>query len=146
MSRILRNTPYTIITLIVFNLVILFSEATAWSNEIATINLLSDAPWTLTLGDLMIVGGLIALLAEMLRATYVAAFGNHMVSIIVLIVYVVEFIAVADAANSTFFILTMIALIDVLGGVAITIRHASRDVTMTDPHYGGGYPPHMPPP
>ncbi|MCW5697540.1 MAG: hypothetical protein KIS96_12515 [Bauldia sp.] len=140
MARILRNTPYTIITLIVFNIVILFSAADVWENEIATIRLLSDAQWTLSLGDLMVVGGLIALLAEMLRATYVAAFGNHLVSIIILIVYVIEFIAVADAANSTFFILTVIALVDVLGGVTITIRHASRDITMDGSymHHGPG--------
>lgn len=133
----LRYLPYTLIPLVIFNIVILFSPVGVWSDQIAQITLFSGQPWPLTVGDLMIVAGLVGLLAEMLRATYVAAIGNHMVSIVVLIVYVVEFVAVGDAGNSTFFILTIISLIDVLGGVAITIRQASRDITLQE----GGFAP-----
>jgi hypothetical protein len=127
----MRNIPFTIATLIIFNLVIVFSEIGVWDNVIFTLTLFSGEPWALTAGDLMITLGLIALLGEVFRATTLGkqAITNHLLSIVVLIVYVIEFVVVGDAANSTFFILTMIALIDVLTGVVVTIRLATRDIT-----------------
>lgn len=127
----LRNIPYTIVPLIIFNLVILFTEATVWNNELFSLPLFSGVDWPLRVGDLMVIAGLLALMGEVFRATSIAknAVTNHLLSIIVLIVYVIEFVVVADAANSTFFILTIIALIDVLTGVVVTLRLATRDVT-----------------
>src|SRR5690606_23750424 len=96
--------------------------------------LFSGAEWRMTVGDLMVVVGLFALLGEVFRAATMArhAVTNHLVSIIVLVIYVIEFVVVAEAANSPFFILTIMALIDVLTGVVVTIRLASRDIHMDD--------------
>ena len=46
-----------------------------------------------------------------------------------LIVYVVEFIVVPVAGDSLFFILTAIALFDVVAGFTISIRTAQRDIS-----------------
>ena len=47
-----------------------------------------------------------------------------------------EFLLVKQAATSTFFLLLVISLIDVMGGFAITLRSAQRDLTVegTLPH------------
>ncbi len=130
----LRNIPFTIVPLVVFNLVILFSEPTVWDNVIFTLPLFSGVDWPLRVGDLMVIVGLLALMGEVFRATSMArnAVTNHLLSIIVLIIYVIEFVVLGDAANSTFFILTIIALIDVLTGVVVTLRLATRDITFGD--------------
>jgi uncharacterized membrane protein HdeD (DUF308 family) len=130
----LRNIPFTIVPLVVFNLVILFSEPTVWDNVIFTLPLFSGVDWPLRVGDLMVIVGLLALMGEVFRATSMArnAVTNHLLSIIVLIVYVIEFVVLGDAANSTFFILTIIALIDVLTGVVVTLRLATRDISFGD--------------
>lgn len=130
----MRNIPYTLVPLIIFNIVILFAYQGIWGDDIFTVNLFSGAPWTMTVGDLMVVIGLLSLMGEVFRSATMArtAVTNHLLSIIVLIVFVIEFVVVGDAANSTFFILTIIALIDVLTGVVVTIRLASRDITVDD--------------
>ena len=48
----------------------------------------------------------------------------------VLVIYIVEFIIVGVAANSVFFILTVIALFDVVAGFTISIRTATRDIAL----------------
>ena len=67
---------------------------------------------------------------EMLKAARPAqrAIANHLASTAVLIVYIIEFILFGIATNSTFFILTLIALFDVAAGFTISIRTASRDI------------------
>lgn len=138
----LRAFPYTLVTLVIYNIVIIFSGPETWDNVVMTLGLFSDVDWPLTTGMLMIVAGLAILLVEILRATNIdrRAINNHIFSIIVLLIYVIEFVVIGEAGNSTFFILTMIALVDVLGGVVITIRLATRDFAV-DHGAAGGFPP-----
>ncbi len=42
----------------------------------------------------------------------------------------VEFLLVPQAATSTFFLLLVISFVDVLGGFAVTLRTAQRDLTI----------------
>jgi len=132
----LRNIPFTIVPLVIFNIVILFTEPMVWDNVVFRVPLFSGVEWPLRVGDLMVIVGLLALMGEVFRATSMAknAVTNHLLSIIVLIIYVIEFVVLGDAANSTFFILTIIALIDVLTGVVVTLRLATRDITFGDHH------------
>ncbi len=137
----MRAFPFTIVTLVIYNIVIIFSGAEVWDNVIVTLTLFSGEIWHLTTGILMIMAGLVVLLVEILRATTIerTAITNHVLSVVVLIVYVVEFVVVAEAGNSTFFILSMIALVDVLGGIVVTIRLATRDFSVE--RGSGMYPP-----
>jgi hypothetical protein len=138
----MRNIPFTLIPLILFNIVAFLvygplpeagtatTELYGWERTLVSLPLFSGQSWHLTAGDLLIVVALFCLFGEVLGATNLAnrAIGNHLVSILVLIVYVIEFVVVERAAQSVFFILTIIALIDVLAGIVITIRLASRDI------------------
>ncbi len=86
----------------------------------------------MSLGDLFIV---IALAVLSFRNTEgdaqrAAALANHMLSMLVFIAFLVEFLLVQDAATQVFFILMTIALIDVIGGFAVSIRTAGRDVSI----------------
>jgi len=125
----LRAFPFTIVTFVIYNAVIIFSDASVWADVLFEMELFSGVEWAFTWGDLMVIGGLVILLAEVLRATTIEkkAITNHIVSVVVLLIYVVEFVVVGEAGTSTFFILTVIALIDVLAGVVVTIRLATRD-------------------
>ncbi len=137
----LRAFPFTLLTLIAFNIVILASDPGVWGNDLFEVTLFSDVIWPLTNGDLMVTVGLLVLLIEVLRATtiHTKAITNHLVSVVVLIIYAIEFVVVEEAGNSTFFILTMIALVDVLAGIVVTIRLATRDFSVD--RGAGGYPP-----
>jgi hypothetical protein len=136
--------PFTLISLIVANLVIFGAPGAAgadpWAAQLFAIPLFSGASWPLTVGDLMIVFALIMLFVEIMRSASIQSnvVYNHMASVIVMIVYVVEFVAYDRAANSVFFILTIIAAIDVIAGVAVSIRMARRDFTYAGPAGPGG--------
>jgi hypothetical protein len=47
-----------------------------------------------------------------------------------MIVYIVEFLAVGAAATSIFFLLTVIAIVDVMAGVAISLGATKRVVSV----------------
>ena len=125
--------PLTIVPLIAYNL-IAFADGGAdpWAGQVFAFTMISGVRWVFTLGDLMIVAGIVCLFFEMLKSTNSTsrAILNHVFSTIVLIIYIVEFIVVGAAAHSVFFILTVIALFDVIAGFTITIRAASRDVAL----------------
>ena len=84
----------------------------------------------------MICMGLFLLFFEIIKATRVGAntIIDHLLSTFVFIAFLVEFLLVEGAAHSVFFILMMIALVDVLAGFTVSIRSATRDVNV-----GRGY-------
>ncbi len=97
-----------------------------------SVTMLSGAIWTLSVGDGLILVGLVFLFIEILKSTRnsQASLMNHMLSLLVFVAFLVEFLAVRDAATQVFFILMVIAFIDVIAGFAISVRTASRDVSI----------------
>ncbi|MEM8813688.1 MAG: hypothetical protein AAGF59_13825 [Pseudomonadota bacterium] len=125
----------TIAPLIVYNLVVFgFLGDTAgqgdpWFQPIFTVEMVSGARWTLFLGDLLVIAGMVLLFFEILKATRTGpgSIVDHLLSTFVFTIYLVEFLVVPQAAHSIFFTLMVIALIDVVGGFSIAIRGARRD-------------------
>ncbi len=142
--RALYVVPLTLIPLIIYN-IIMFSmgggdvdgeAATAFDVFNETIlwemNLVSGAVWKFTLGNLMILMSLFFLFFEVIKATNTSSAGmaDHALSTLVFIAFLIEFLMVKDAGSSTFFIMAIIALIDVMAGFMISISVARRDMTM----------------
>jgi hypothetical protein len=125
--------PLTIVPLIVYNILAFGLGGSPWSDVLFSIPLISGAVWPITIADLMILLGLVALFFEMLRSAQVstgATIANHIVSTILLVVYIVEFIVVRLAGVSLFFLLTAMALFDVVAGFTISIKTAQRDISL----------------
>jgi hypothetical protein len=101
-------------------------------NDVIVLSMISGAMWGMSLGDLFIVIALAVLFFEILKATRNGggSLANHMLSMLVFIAFLVEFLLVQDAATQVFFIVMTIALIDVIGGFAVSIRTAARDVSI----------------
>jgi hypothetical protein len=99
---------------------------------VSSLQMLSGADWTMTIADVLIVIALIFLFVEILKASRNGrgSLLNHMLSMLVFIAYLVEFLLVRDAATQTFFILMVVTLVDVVGGFAVAIRSAGRDVSI----------------
>lgn len=131
----LINIPLTLAPLIVYNLVAfgLFGPALGdpWTTPVVTVPMVSDARFTLLSGDIIIVAGLVFLFIEVLKATRRAALAivDHLISTLVFVAYLVEFLLVGRAATSVFFILMVISFIDMIAGYTVTIRTASRDIS-----------------
>ena len=105
-----------------------------WTHAILTVNMVSGVQWTMTIGDLMILFGLLLLFFEILKATRIGRMSivDHLLSTLVLIGFLVEFLLVQGAATSVFFILMVMTLVDVMAGFSVSIRSATRDVSLGD--------------
>ena len=131
----IARIPLLIITFIVFNLGLagLFGSGDPWAATVFSMPMISGGVWTLTAGDLLVLGGLALLLAEIVKASrgYSASVTDHMLSMFVFVAFLVEFLLVRGAAHPVFFTLMAIALVDVLGGFVVSVRAAGRDVNFT---------------
>lgn len=132
------SIPWLIVAVILYNLLAFTmggtpdGGTTIFDTQLFTIGMISGARWSLTLGDLVIVITLMILFVELIKATRTgeSSIIDHALSMILFIVCVVEFLTVGKAATSTFFLITVITLIDVVAGFTITIRAARRDLAL----------------
>ncbi|MFD0914915.1 hypothetical protein ACFQ14_00680 [Pseudahrensia aquimaris] len=129
--------PLMAIPLIVYNVLVFgvgVEGIPGWRAEVFSIQMVSGVIWSMTMSDLMIVIGLFFLFLEILKATRIGRLSiiDHLLSTVVLILYIVLFLLVPSAASSTFFILTLMALVDVMAGFSVSIRSATRDVSLGD--------------
>ncbi len=121
--------PLLLISLAVYNAIAFLWAGVSWTAPVTSIRMMSGAEWTMTMSDLVIAFSLVLLFIEILKATRSGqrAIMDHILSMLVFIAALVEFLLVAQAATSTFVIIMMICLVDVVAGFSITIRTAQRD-------------------
>jgi hypothetical protein len=95
-----------------------------------SITMPSHVEWPVSLGDLLLVASLVVLFIELLKSTTsrTAAIINHSLSMVLFIACLVEFLLLPAFATSTFFLITVMVLLDVLAGFIMTIVAARRDV------------------
>ena len=128
--------PLLIIPLGLYNLAMtgLFGDGGigVLDNEVMAVNMLSGTTWTMAFGDLLILIALVLLFVEILKATRPGsrALLDHMLSMVLFVAALVEFLLVKNAATQIFFILMTISFIDVIAGFAVSIRTAGRDLSI----------------
>jgi hypothetical protein len=95
-----------------------------------SITMPSHVEWPVSLGDLVLTASLVVLFIELLKSTTsrTAAIINHSLSMVLFIGCLVEFLLLPAFATSTFFLLMVMVLLDVLAGFVMTIVAARRDV------------------
>lgn len=81
--------------------------------------------------DLLLVISLFLLGIEISRATSSssAAILNHVLSLAVFIIALIGFIVMPQLGNTTFFLILLMTLIDVIAGFTVTITAARRNVS-----------------
>jgi len=124
----LLNFPLLILVFAGYNSIVYFTAST-FETAIFSVTMISGARWVFNLGDLLVAVALFLLFIELLKATRSGTVSiiDHMLSTLVFIGFLVEFIVIEQAATSTFFLLTLISLIDVIAGYSVTIQSARRD-------------------
>ena len=88
-----------------------------------------DVVWVMTKGDALLLLSIAVLFMEILKSTSTgtATIMNHAFSMILFIICLMLFLLHPNFATSVFFIITVMALLDVLAGVVVTIVSARRD-------------------
>ncbi|MEE4377216.1 MAG: hypothetical protein V2J55_06850 [Candidatus Competibacteraceae bacterium] len=128
----LSSIPLFLFLLIGYN-VIIFIFPSIMIEKLFTVSLISGAYWSFDVRDLLLVLGLFSLYIEILRATRygTASMTNHMLSIVTFAIFLVEFITVPQLGTSTFFLLMVMALIDVIAGFTVTVSTAHRGINIS---------------
>lgn len=131
----MNKLPTLVLLLIAYNVIVLTLPNLDLATSLLTVPLISGAIFSFTVSDLLIALGIVALTIEIFKATRTtsATVADHILSMLVFVIFLVQFITFDLAGTSTFLILTMMALVDVIVGFSVTIAAARRDVS-----FGGG--------
>ena len=128
--------PLMLIPFILYNLAMIGAFGGGGTASLDTIftsvNMMSGATWTMSLGVLFIVIALVILFFEIFKATRRSSVAllDHLFSMALFVVFLVEFLLVQGAATQIFFILMLISLVDVIAGFTVSIKSAGRDVSI----------------
>ena len=126
--------PLLLIPFVLYNM-IAFLLNLDFSTTVLNVPLLSGNKMAVSTGDMLVILSVFLLYIEILKATRMStkAIMDHVLSMVLFMAMVIEFIAVERAATSTFLIMTALSFVDVIGGFTITIRTAQRDVEIERP-------------
>lgn len=134
-NTMIAAIPLMIVPFVLYNLIMLGFAGNGVSDLaeiVISLQMMSGAAWTMSWGDVLIVIALVLLFIEVLKATRTGSWSvvDHMFSMLVFIAFLVEFLLVREAATQVFFILMVIAFVDVIAGFSVSIRSAGRDVSI----------------
>jgi hypothetical protein len=131
----LIGIPLLLIPFAIYNMIAFLMPDLSWTAQIAAIPMMSGATWTITPEDALVTLAILLLFVEIFKATRGSSsrsIVDHMLSMLLFIVMLVEFLLIRQAATSTFFLLMMITFVDVIGGFTITARAARRDIAVEE--------------
>jgi hypothetical protein len=130
--------PLLLVPFAIYNIIAFLMPGVSWTGTLTTVHMMSGGDWTMSAGDMLIVVAILTLFGEMMKSTRIGirSVVDHGLSLVLFLAMMAEFLLVRQAATSTFFLLLVISFVDVLGGFAVTLRSAQRDLTVegTLPH------------
>jgi hypothetical protein len=124
--------PLLLIPFAIYNIVAFLMPGVSWTGTITSVHMVSGADWTMSAGDMLVTLGILVLFGEVMKSTRIGirTVVDHALSLILFLGMLVEFLLVKQTATATFFLLLVISFVDVLGGFAVTLRTAQRDLTV----------------
>ncbi|MFZ0422722.1 MAG: hypothetical protein WAL80_07575 [Xanthobacteraceae bacterium] len=131
----LLGFPLLLVPFAVYNMIAFLTPGVSWTAPVTTVHMMSGQDWILTWEDLLIAFSIFLLWIEIIKSTRMGTRSvmDHILAMALFIGMLVEFLLVARAGTSTFFLLMAIALVDVLAGFIVGIRSAQRQVEFEGP-------------
>lgn len=129
---LIRSIPLMVLALVAYNIAMKMGYDFAQAKPVWQATLHSGAQWSAGWNEVMIVSGLVMLFIEVLKSTRSSHHSTmeHMLSMLVFVIFVVEFLLVAGAGTNVFLLLGVMSLIDVMAGFAISIAVARKDLNI----------------
>ncbi|MGO9703454.1 MAG: hypothetical protein ACLPX7_29825 [Xanthobacteraceae bacterium] len=122
--------PLLLVPFAIYNIIAFITPGVGWTTPVTTVHMMSGQDWVLTWEDLLLAFAILLLAVEIIKSTRMGmrSIVDHVLAMALFIVMLVEFLLVQRAGTSTFFLLTMIGLVDVLVGFIVSIRSSQRQV------------------
>ena len=119
--------PLLLIPLAIYNIIAFLMPEVRFGEPLFKIALMSGVEWPVTLSDILLAVGILLLLLEIVKGARPGAkyFTDHLLSLIVFGAAAAEFVLWPKFGTSTFFLLTALALVDFLSGLALRRRRGA---------------------
>src|SRR6202521_4734946 len=127
--------PLLLIPFAVYNMIAFLTPGVSWTAAVTTVHMMSGTEWVLTWEDLFIAFAIFLLWIETIKSTRLGmrSVMDPILAMGLFIAMLVEFLLVKQAGTSTFFLLMMIALVDVLAGFIVGMRSSQRQIEVEGP-------------
>jgi hypothetical protein len=124
--------PLLLIPLAIYNMIAFLMPDVSFAARLFTVPLRSGTAWPVTLSDVLLALGMLLLLCEVIKGARPGAkyLTDHLLSILVVCGAGAEFVLLLQFGNSTFFLLTLLALVDFLCGIALRARRGTVPATV----------------
>src|SRR5229473_5318187 len=119
--------PLLLIPLAIYNIIVFLMPGVSFTDPVLKVALMSGAEWPVTLSDMLLALAILMLLSEVIKGARPGAkyLTDHLLSLIVFGGAAAEFLLWPRFGSSTYFLLTMLALVDFLSGIALRARRGT---------------------
>ncbi|MCK1738520.1 hypothetical protein IVA79_32295 [Bradyrhizobium sp. 138] len=125
--------PLLLIPLAVYNIIAFLMPTVSFTDVLFRVPMVSGEAWPVTLADLLLALGVVLLLLEVVKGARPGSkfLMDHLLSLIVFGAAAAEFVMWPKFGNSTFFLLTLLAMADFFAGIAQRTRRRVTYVAET---------------
>jgi len=122
--------PLLLIPFAIYNIIVFLMPGVGWTATVTTVHMMSGQDWVLTWEDILLAFSILLLAVEIMKSTRIGmrTIVDHVLAMALFVVMLVEFLLVQRAGTSTFFLLMMISLVDVMVGFIVSIRSSQRQI------------------
>jgi len=125
--------PLLLIPFALYNMII-FLLNMPFSDTVFSIPLMSERRMPVTAGDLLLAVAMLLLYVEVVKATRLGgkAIMDHVLAFFLFVGMASELALVPQAATPTLLLLTVLAFVDVMIGVSVSVRPKQQEITLED--------------
>lgn len=120
--------PLLLIPLAIYNIIAFLMQGVSFTNPLLQVPLVSGKLWAVSLGDMLVALGVLMLWLEIVKAARPGGkyLTDHLLSFLVLGAAGAEFVMRPEFANSTFFMLSLLAMVEFFTGIALRAKRGGR--------------------
>jgi hypothetical protein len=127
--------PLLLIPLAIYNIIVFLMPDVLITAPLVKLTLMSGVEWTVTLSDVLLTLAILLLLAEVIKGARPGAkyLTDHLLALILFGAAAAEFVLWSKFGTSTYFLLTTLALVDFISGLALRTRRRAVATVTTAP-------------
>ncbi len=139
--------PLLLIPLAVYNIIVFLMPGVSLTEPLFRLTLMSGADWPITLSEILLALGMVLLLLEVIKGARPGAkfLMDHLLSFVVFCAAAAEFVLWPKFASSTYFLLTLLALVDFISGIALRAHRSPYYAPASAPSRRAARPAETPP-
>lgn len=122
--------PLLLVPFAIYNIIAFLTPGLDWNTPVTSVRMVSGQDWGLSREDFLLAFTILLLAVEIAKSTRIGlrSIVDHLLAIALFVAMLIEFLLVGRAGTSTFFLLMLITLVDVIVVFIVGIRSSQRHV------------------